>query len=299
MSVDEEQRPVRLLLIVVGGFAAGVILAASVAGAQNFQGGGMGPGQEAHAYWLASGETSYDSPVGTYGAYLYSPAFVQVLSPILILAWPQFLGLWTAMLMGALLTLAGPMLFALTLPLAFFELWGGNIHLLLALAIVIGFRHPSAWAFMLLTKVTPGVGLLWFAARREWTSLAIAVGATGIVVALSWAWDPVAWQGWVDLLVLQASSPPPPGSIAIPIGLRLPIAAVIIVLAATRDRPWLLPVGVLLALPVMWWGSLSLLIASVALERDRIEGALFAALRGRTLLERVPRPAPLVVEPEG
>ena len=43
-------------------------------------------------------------------------------------------------------------------------------------AIVLGFRWPFTWAFVLLTKVTPGVGLLWFAVRREWRSLAIALG---------------------------------------------------------------------------------------------------------------------------
>ena len=30
-------------------------------------------------------------------------------------------------------------------------------------------------------------------------------------------------------------------------------------------------VGILLAMPVIWWGSLAILTASVALERDRIE----------------------------
>ena len=42
------------------------------------------------------------------------------------------------MMMGVLLVLTGPVLFALVLPIAFFELWGGNIHLLLALTIVLG-----------------------------------------------------------------------------------------------------------------------------------------------------------------
>ena len=28
-------------------------------------------------------------------------------------------------------------------------------------------RWPAAWAFVLLTKMTPGIGLLWFAFRRD------------------------------------------------------------------------------------------------------------------------------------
>ncbi len=61
----------------------------------------------------------------------------------------------------------------------------GNVHMLLALAIVLGFRWPATWSFVLLTKVTPGIGLLWFAVRREWRSLAIALGATAVLVTLS------------------------------------------------------------------------------------------------------------------
>jgi len=292
----QAQRPIRLVLIVIGGIAAGVILAASMVGAQDFQLGGMGPGQDSHAYWLASRDMRYEAPAGTFGAYLYSPAFVQILSPILGVGWPQFVGLWTAMLIGALLKLSGPVLFAVALPLTFFELWGGNIHLLLALSIVVGFRHPSAWAFVLLTKVTPGVGLLWFAARREWTKLGMAIGATAAVFGLSWLVDPGAWQGWADLLLRQAGSAPPPGSIAIPLALRVPIAAIVIVYAAKHDQRWLLPVGVLLAMPVLWWGSLSILIASVGLEKPRLERALTTALRARFSMARVLRPAPIVPE---
>jgi hypothetical protein len=62
---------------------------------------------------------------------------------------------------------------------ALMELAGGNIEILIAVAIVVGFRWPAAWSFVLLTKVTPGVGLLWFAVRREWNQLATALVATG------------------------------------------------------------------------------------------------------------------------
>ena len=65
------------------------------------------------------------------------------------------------------------------------ELAGGNIHLLLAAAIVLGFRWPWTWAIVLLTKITPGIGLLWFVVRREWRDLAIALGATAAIVAVS------------------------------------------------------------------------------------------------------------------
>ena len=52
-----------------------------------------------------------------------------------------------------------------------YELFVGQVHLFIAAAIVLGFRWPALWAFNILTKVTPGVGLLWFLVRREWRSL--------------------------------------------------------------------------------------------------------------------------------
>ena len=73
----------------------------------------------------------------------------------------------------------------LAFPFVAVELTGGNIHLLLAAAIVAEFRWPAAWSFVLLTKVTPGIGLLWFAVRREWRPLMIALGATAAIAGLT------------------------------------------------------------------------------------------------------------------
>ncbi len=75
----------------------------------------------------------------------------------------------------------------------------------------------------------------------------------------------------------------------IPLLLRLPVAAVVITWAALGDRRWALPIGVLLAMPVIWWGSFALLTASVALRRDDIERRLFGT--GRAPLGD-PEPAP-------
>ena len=48
------------------------------------------------------------------------------------------------------------------LPPVALELYHGNIHMLIAAAVVLGMRYPAAWSFVLLSKVTPGVGVLWF-----------------------------------------------------------------------------------------------------------------------------------------
>ena len=38
----------------------------------------------------------------------------------------------------------------------------GQLDLLFALVTIVGLRWPAAWALPILTKVTPGVGLIWF-----------------------------------------------------------------------------------------------------------------------------------------
>lgn len=293
---------VRWTLIVAGAIGAGLILAFTVVGSGHFDTGSMGAGQDARAYWRAVRVFPYGADAGVFGAYLYSPAFLHALSPILNLQWEQFLALWAGVLMATLLLLTGPVLFVVALPVAFFEIWGGNIHLLLALAIVLGFRWPGTWSFVLLTKVTPGVGLLWFAARREWRSLAIALGVTGAIVTASMAIDPPLWRSWIELLLREAAGGgASDGHIPIPLLYRLPFAAALAIYAGKTDRRWLLPVVAFLAMPVLWWGSLSVLIGCVALERDRLEALVVTTLamiptRWRERMSRVR--GGLVPEPE-
>ena len=147
---------------------------------------------------------------------------------------------------------------------------------------MLGFRWAGTWAFVLLTKVTPGVGLLWFAVRREWRALGsrppARPGHRGGVVALA----PQLWADWFDLLAGSTGSSTVPGSVPIPLILRLPVAVAVIAWAAVSDRRWLLPVGVLLAMPVIWWGSFAMLAGSVALRRAEIEEWLLTRVAPRS-----------------
>lgn len=226
-------------------------------------------GQEAFCYWVASLHAPYalsdwTQPV----AYVYSPAFLQAISPLTELPWIGFFGAWTALLILAVRFLTGPRLFAVGVLLATLELAGGNISLLLAVAMVVGFRWPAAWAFVLLTKVTPGIGLLWFAVRREWRSLGIALGATALVVAVSAALMPGAWLEWLELLVRLAGRDGTWAAIPIPFFVRLPFAVLLVVWGARTDRRWTVPVAGMLALPALWYGSLTMLLAVVALREQ-------------------------------
>jgi len=224
-------------------------------------------GMDARCYWVPSLSNPYlHSNWTDQIAYPYSPAFLQILQPVRLLPWQVFMAVWAAILMAAMVYITGPRL--ILLGLAFFglmEIWGGNIEILIALAIVLGFRWPATWAFVLLTKITPGVGLLWFAVRREWRSLAIALAATIAVVAVSAALQPDAWWRWRDVLVANAGKGGTWAAVPVPFLIRFPISVVLVVWGARTNHRWTVPVSAMLALPALWYGGLSIMLATLPL----------------------------------
>jgi hypothetical protein len=232
-----------------------------------------GTGQDARCYYQATLadpylHSSWNDPI----AYVYSPAFLQLVTPLTALPWQAFMAAWTALLIGAVRFLTGPRLLAagLLFPFTAMEVAGGNVSLLLAVAIVVGFRWPAAWALVLLTKITPGIGLLWFAVRREWRQLAIALGATAAIAAASALVMPDAWREWVDVIIGNAGKGGTWASVPVPLWLRLPAAVAIVVWGARTDRRWTVPVAAMLALPALWYGGISMLLAAIPLlDRDR------------------------------
>ena len=233
-----------------------------------------GTGQDARCYWQATLADPYlhsawNDPI----AYVYSPAFLQLVSPLTALPWQAFMAAWTAILLLAVRLLTGPRLLAagLLFPFAAMEVAGGNVSLLLAVAIVVGFRWPAAWAIVLLTKITPGIGLLWFAVRREWRSLAIALGATAAIALVSFVLLPDQWRDWIDVVIrnVTAGRGGTWASVPIPLWIRLPAAVALVVWGARTDRRWTVPVASMLALPALWYGGFSMLLAVIPLVPDR------------------------------
>jgi hypothetical protein len=227
---------------------------------------------DTHAYWAAPLDDLYGSArAGGADAYLYAPPFAQALAPFKALPWAVFAGLWLLLLAVCLVAIGGPWaIFIALVPPVLIELQAGNIHLLLALGVGLGLRYPSSWAFVLLTKPTLGVGLLWFLARREWRNLAIALGSTAAVALISFALAPTAWSAWLDTLIVNAGRPISPdysGVIHIPLLVRLPIAALVVLWGARTDRPWVLGVAATLALPILWINGLATLLAIPLLMR--------------------------------
>ena len=224
--------------------------------------GGFIGRDSAHAYWNVWRLGPYQTAPGSIDAFNYSPAFAQAIYPLTLLPWPAFITVWSLAICGALLWLLWPLgtrwrwlAVAYTAPAAVVI---GNIEPFLAVAAVLGLRHPAAWAFPLLTKVTPGLGPVWFAVRREWASCAVAVGSTLAVVAASVAAAPGLWSSWIEFLADNAGLATP----YLPLWARLPVALGLVVWAASRGRSRWLPLAMVLAMP-LWSSGVLLLLAAI------------------------------------
>lgn len=228
-------------------------------------------GFDAFAYWSVDLIHPYTRVAGELGAFPYTPVAARLFAPASLLQWPAFWLSWTALLLGTAVWLGWRQsLLVLAFPPVALEIYHGNIHLLLAAAIALGLRYPGTWAFVLLTKVTPGVGLVWFLVRREWRQLAMALGVTGTLIAVSVLIDGRLWREWiVDGLVPAAAGPVGQFYLPIPLIVRLPLAAILVAWGARTDQRWVLPAGAVLALPVLWASGLSILAAIPAIERLR------------------------------
>lgn len=234
---------------------------------------GGGQPVDAFQYWKADPNNLYPHPELLHeNGYNYSPAFELVIGWSRLLDLPTFVAIWRAVLLVALVWLAGPftVLVLFTVPVAS-EVNAANIQLLLAVAIVLGIRGgpwAATWAFVLLTKVTPGVGLLWFALRRRWRDLFVALGISAVIAAVTFALWPDRWFGWVTLLL--EGSPPPVPPYNLPLLPRLAVAVVIVVAAAWRGWRWPVVVAGMLALPAFFALSPSMLVGVLPFLRERL-----------------------------
>ena len=137
-----------------------------------------------------------------------------------------------------------------------------------------GLQVPALWAIVLLTKPTMAVGLLWFVFRRDYRSLAIALGTTLAIAAVSFAIDPGAWADYV--WTLANTSPTPGWPFPWPIWVRLPFVLALVIWGSVTCRPWAVALGTMLAAPrlyflspVMLLGLLPLLPRSSFVKRIR------------------------------
>ena len=232
-------------------------------------------GVDARAYWQVDLAHPYlSSSVGGVSSYLYSPAVAQVLAPFGALPFNVFFGIWLAVSLAILWWLIRPWPWALpifSLPIIY-ELCVGNVNYLLAAAIVLGFRAPSLWAFPVLTKITLGVGALWFAVRREWHSLALVLGSIAVIVTISFVLSPTAWTDWIALLMTYSNR-----NELLP--LRFAGAIVLVAIGALTGRRWLVPIAVWIAQPNVIINSWVILLATIRLREREPTGIPMTAER--------------------
>jgi hypothetical protein len=205
-------------------------------------------GFDSHAYWLAGrAEHPYGAAPGSRDAFLYSPAFAQLLHPLALLPWVVFATLWAVAVIVAFLWLTAPLPWRWRVPVLLAcapEVLLGNVYAFMAVAAVLGLRRPQFWAFPLLTKITPGLlGLVWFTARGEWRNVARVLVATLVVTAISYFLDPGLWREWIQFLARTRADD---SSMLLA---RFACAAGLVAVAARLDKAWLLPAAMWLAAP--------------------------------------------------
>jgi hypothetical protein len=235
----------------------------------------FGTPSDVHAYWAANPNNLYPPAETTLhlDAYLYSPAFELVVGWGRHLSFEVFTAIWRALLLVVLVYLAGPftILAIILMPGVASEINAGNIQLPMAAAIVLSFRRgqwwPGLWAFVLLTKITPGVALLWFAARRQWRALGVAFGVTGVIALVTFAIWPDRWLGWIGLLT-DGGTPEPLAPYYLPFWPRVLAAVAIVLIGAWRGWRWPVVVGATLALPAFYILSPSMLVGVLPFVRQ-------------------------------
>lgn len=235
---------------------------------------------DAAVYYYATPGALYSSdwgsPTAVHAAFLYSPAFADALIPLRALPLAVFQGLFQLAIVAALVvTIRGWALVALAAALPFLvfgvarpltyvlgDVALGNIEILLGCVAVWGLRWPGLWAFALLSKVTPGIGVLWFAVRREWRQLAIALGVTVLIAGASFAWKPGDWFAWIQFL-WTTSLPHYDGVLPVALPVRLAVAAALVVWGARTDRAWILPIAVGLSIPIPYLSMAAAMVCAI------------------------------------
>jgi Glycosyltransferase family 87 len=268
-------RPTKAAVVILAALGASLLLIVALAR--------WAVPSDEYAYWLAAkrlvaGLSLYDPSAtpGTPYAYFYPPPAAQVLAPFTSFV-PDaiFVAAWTVLLLACIWWLAGGNIFVALALVAFIpisiELWYRNVHLVLAVLIVLGLRrHPGFFAVATAIKVTPVLGLVYLLARRRYRD-ALATGLLGLIMLVgSVVISPGAWHQFANVIAASAGTV---GASLVPV--PFPVRAMVglvLALAAGRLRPRLgeplLVIAIVIANPTLWLTALSMLAAVVPLLRS-------------------------------
>jgi len=251
--------PLRLPLSVMGALAVVAAFAFPVNHSFDVQG-----------FWSVDLDQPYSriTSLTDFYAFRYAPPFVLLFAPLRLLPLEVVMVGWAVLQLVALWSINRRWFLALVLfPPVWVDLNAGNVNIFLAAMIVAGWRYPGAWVFGLLSKITPGVGIVWFAVRRDWRALAWIAGVTaGVVAASLLVQGPGIWGDWFASLQRMSTMPIAPGALPIPVVPRVIAAALLVAWGGLTDRQWTVPVAVSIAMPSLWVVAATPL---VALARDR------------------------------
>jgi Glycosyltransferase family 87 len=278
MAVAARLRPGRLSprglrLLGYGLAACGFLLLGVVLVERGILGDGTGAGggdalaYHAAAQRLLSGAPLYVERPGTLLAFLYPPAFAQLIAPLGLLSPAAFVWLWRAIGLAGLRVAMGSWTAAgiatLVYPPVIFELEVANLNLVLAGICAMVMRGQAGLvgaAFVTKFAALPLVPLGFVADRRGLLAGGVVAGAAIVVSLLT---VPQLWSDYVQFL--RSSVEPTYWAnllYGVPIVLRLAVAMALGVAAARYRR--LAPLAMLVGLPVVWLSSLSILVATAA-----------------------------------
>jgi hypothetical protein len=224
-------------------------------------------GADAHAYWLTGHRAHlYSQPPKARDAYLYSPAFAQLIWPLTKLPWMVFRAAWMlgegmcfAWLLRPLGWAWGVPIFALNV----LEIGQGNIWGFLGVTLIVSLHRAEYCALPLLTKVTLNLVPFWLAARRRWRAVAVSVAAPAVIAAASFAISPHDWTAWTHLLTHSGRR-----DHVLPV--RVAVGIFVTLVASRLRQPWMLAGAVLIAAPVIHGlGIFSILSTLPRLVRSR------------------------------
>jgi Glycosyltransferase family 87 len=227
---------------------------------------------DAAFYWNPPLDHLYPAHWGLQGGYLYPPPLAVGLAPLHVFGWGAFEVVWSTLQFGALWVMArrwawlvvGVGVVYLAVPIPFLEVparallgyaASGNVQLLVGAAIVLAIRRPGLWALPLLTKVGPGVGVLWHVFRREWRQVAVAATWTlGIAVA-SFIVAPSTWWQWLTFIQTNGATDTTLPLIAVAFPIRLVMSVALLAWGAPRGSAWVVPLAAGWAMPALYVDS--------------------------------------------
>ena len=215
------------------------------------------------------------------GAFRYTPPLAMLMAPLALFPWPVVVTGWLGLQLLALWYVGRGWALALVVfPPVWADMAWGNIGIFIAAMIIAGFRNPEVWTFAILTKVTPGVGALWFLYRQEWHALLRLGIVLGSALIVSIAVQGLGvWEAWLNMIRTSVEDAGY-GAMPIPLLPRVAAAAALLLWGAMRPARWTVVVATTLAMPVLWPIAFAPLIAWVGLAL-RSEAGMSDASIGR------------------